>query len=125
MKKHKIVFYLVLLLVFSCKTEDFFVDPVPVETPELKTAMSSVQQAFTNADTAKIRTLILPNYFNLYRNSLQMNQNKLNDFGKLLKDMELVSGDSVFMIYKVKYQKSQYEISFSKDEKGNWKIMNF
>lgn len=125
MRNHRVLFLFVLLMIISCKTEETFIDPVPVETPELKTAITSIQNAFKNSDTAQIRTLILPNYFPRYRKVLQTNAEKLYDFSKLLDDFELVAGDSIYMVYKVQYKKVQHEITFSKDEKGKWKLMNF
>lgn len=125
MKKKSVIVLVILLIVSACRTEDFFVEPDPVEAPELKTTIGIVQKAFENSDTAKIRELILPSYFSMYKTALQSNSGKLSDFGKLLKNMEMVHGDSAYMVYKVNYDKRQFEVSFCRDEKGKWKIMNF
>lgn len=128
MKKSIFVAGIVLLFcsLESCKEDELIIDPVLFETTDMKTAVSGVVDAFQQKDTARIRSLILPNYYELYKTQiLNGNQQKLAEFGKLLQSVKLIAGDSIYVVYKYTYSGNDYEISFSKDEKGKWKIMNF
>ena len=115
----------IFVFINSCTTERLTYNPVPEETPELEAAVAQVKEAFLKADTSKIRSMILPNYFGQYKAAIQGNESKLAEFGKLLKSMKIKAGDSIFVVYKVSYKGVEHEISFSADQEGKWKIMNF
>ena len=76
----------IIFLPVSCVTEQIVIDqPILVETPELKSTLITVEDAFLQADTKKLESLILPNYLVQYKSYIENNQSKLAEFGKIFK----------------------------------------
>lgn len=117
------------LIAFGCISEKITVDPYgpdkPFETSQLISLKNDVQNSFLKADVKRIESLISPTYLSIYKSSLVNNASKLADFGTLLKSMKLVVGDSTSAVYQVDYKNVKYEVTFSKDSDGTWKLINF
>ncbi len=117
-------------MVACASTENVVVDtnyqPVlAFETSQLLTVKKDIQTAFSQADTKKIESMISPKFLATYKTGIESNTSKLTDFGNLLKTMKLLAGDSIGAVYQVDYQGKKFEITFSKDEDGLWKLINF
>lgn len=130
----KKIYHLCMLLMFalvavSCAIENPIVDPNKpanaFEVPQLSATKSEIQSAFIKSDVKKIESLISPTYLSIYKSVIESNPSKLAEFGTLLKSMKLISGDSIGAVYQVNYKNVNYEVTFSKEFDGTWKLVNF
>lgn len=120
----------ILLLLSGCAGND----PVVIQeykakpafvTSELTATKTILENAFIEADSKKIESYIEPRYLDQYKSAIEANPTKLAEFGKLFKSMKLIAGDSINAFYQIEYKGAKYEVSFTKDNTGNWKLVNF
>ncbi len=121
-----ILFILLMFLIVSCG------DDIPTspnenikESAELAATCKSIDKALNETDVESLKELISSNTLTYYESAIEQNTSKLAGFAEVFKTRKLISIDEVYAVYEISYQGKYFEISFSKDDDGNWKLMDF
>ena len=91
----------------------------------LKQSAKTIDTALFYSDTKTLKSYILPKFLNIYSSSIDSSSDKLKGFGDIFKTRKLVALDSIFAVYQIDYNGKKFEINFTVDDDGTWKLMNF
>lgn len=112
-----------LLLLVSCgKDSPTAPDDKFDETPELKEFCQNIDKALKDSDISQLKSNISEETLNYYKAAIDANSDKLQGFAEIFATRKLISLDSVQAVYEIAYQGKYYQISFTKDDSGKWKL---
>ena len=121
-----LIICLMILILPSCDPDTPVSPTINVKEPaELSAASKLVEEALLGNDATTLISLLLPKYVPVYSEHIYNSIDVLSELGTAFKKRKLIALDRIYAVYQVEYGSSRYEISFSLDNEGYWKLTNF